>query len=67
MSLIVETDLEYEDSHISQQDTPSLNNLIQPFDLLFGYKNHLSQKTGIFRHLLHFPVKRYLLNCIFLI
>lgn len=65
--LIVETDLDYEDSHVSQQNAPSLSNLIQSLDLLSGYKNHLSQKIGIFHYLLHFPVKRYLLNCIFLI
>lgn len=65
--LIVETVLEYDDSQISQQNAPSLDNLIQPYDLFFGYKNYLPQKISIFYYLLYFPVKRYLLNYIFLI
>lgn len=65
--LTVETDLEYEDSRISQKNTPYLGNLIQSFDLSFGYKNYLSQKIGVLHYSLHSPVNRYLLNCVFLI
>ena len=65
--LIVENNLEYDDSQIAQQNISSLGNPLQSFHLLFGYEDYLSQKRGMFHYSLHFPIKRYLLNCIFLI
>lgn len=65
--LAVESDLEYDDSQIMQHNLASSDNIIQSLDLLFCYNNYLSPKIMRYHYLLHFPVKRYLLNCIFLI
>jgi hypothetical protein len=65
--LIVENDLEYNDSQTFQQNPVSSDNTTQSFYLLFGYNNYFSKKIVICHLLLHFPIKRYLLNCIFLI
>jgi hypothetical protein len=65
--LIVENDLEYDDSQTFQQNTFSSDNTTQSFDLLFGYNNYFSKNTFIPPFLIYFPIKRYLLNCIFLI
>ena len=65
--LIVENDLEYDDSQTFQQYTPSSDNTIQSLNLLIRYKNYFSKKIVFVHFLLYFPVRRYLLNCIFLI
>ena len=64
--LIVENDLEYNDSQTFQQNT-SADNAIYSLSLLFGYNNYFSKKIVTGHFLLCFPTKRYLLNCIFLI
>ena len=65
--LMVENDLEYDESKSFQQTYSSSDNTIQNFNLLFRFNSFLSQKKVFSHSLLHFPVKRYLLNCIFLI
>ena len=65
--LIIENDLEYDDSHSFQQNDSSSDNTIQNFNLLFRFNSFLSQKIALSHPLPYFPLKRYLLNCIFLI
>ena len=65
--LIVENDLEYDDSQSFQQNDSSSDNTIQYFGLLFRLNSFFSQKIVIPYFLLHFPIKKYLLHCIFLI
>ena len=65
--LIVENDLEDDDSLSFQQNDDSSDNTIQCFGLLFRFNSLLSKKV-LFSHFLpYFPLKRYLLYCIFLI
>lgn len=65
--VIVESDLEYDDSQTVHHTSCTSDNISHSLDLLFGYNNYLSPKTVISHFPLQFPVKRYLLNCIFLI
>ena len=65
--LIVENDLEDDDCRSFQQNDSSSDNTIQDFSLLFRLNSFLSQKTAFSNFLLYFPVKKYLLYCIFLI
>ena len=65
--IIIENDLEDDDSRSFQQNGSSSDNTIQRFDLLFRFNSLLSKKV-VFSHFLpYFPLKRYLLYCIFLI
>ena len=65
--IIIENDLEDDDSRSFQQSDSSSDNTIQRFHSLFRFNSFFSQKK-VFSHFLpYFPVKRYLLNCIFLI
>lgn len=66
--VMIEKDLECDDSQLSAQNASSLDSSIQLYDFLFfSHKNHLSLKIATFDFSLHFYIKRYLLNCIFLI
>lgn len=65
--LIVETDLEYDDSQTFQQNSFSSDNTIQSLSLLFGYNDYSSKNVANFHAIQYLSIKRYLLNCIFLI
>ena len=64
---MVENDLEFNDAHTFQQNFSASDNTTQSLDLLLVHHEYFSKKIAIFSFLLYFPIKRYVLNCIFLI